>query len=164
MTLRTLLLCGALAACSAATPPKAPPAGYEFPQLSGRVVDAADVLPQTPEARLAAQLASVEMRTKHQFVVVTVKSLGGHDIADYGRTLGNFWGVGRKAFNDGVLLIVAPNEREVRIEVGKGLEKALTNDEAAMIIEQSIIPHFKASDLAGGILAGSEGIIREIGS
>lgn len=128
------------------------------------MVDAADVLPQTPEAKLAAMLASAEMRTKHQFVVVTVKDLGGHAIADYGLKLGNYWGIGRKEFNDGVLLIVAPNERKVRIEVGYGLEKALTNDEAAAIINTAIVPKFKAGDMPGGILAGSEGIIREIGS
>ncbi|RYY27542.1 MAG: TPM domain-containing protein [Sphingomonadales bacterium] len=164
MKLRALLLCGALAACSAATPPKVPPAGYAFPELTGRVVDAADILPQTPEAKLAAQLASVEMRTKHQFVVVTVKTLGGQTIEDYGRELGNFWGIGRKDINDGVLLVVSPVDRKVRIEVGKGLEKALTNDEAATIIQEAILPHFKKGDMSAGILAGSEGIIREISS
>lgn len=128
------------------------------------MVDAADLLPQTQEAKLAARLASVEMRTKHQFVVVTVPSLGGHSIEDYGLTLGNYWGIGRKQFNDGVLLIVAPNEHRVRIEVGKGLEKTLTNEEAAGIIRNAILPRFGEQKMADGIMAGSEGIIREIGS
>lgn len=128
------------------------------------MVDAADLLPQTLEAKLAARLASVEMRTKHQFVVVTVPSLGGHSIEDYGLTLGNYWGIGRKQFNDGVLLIVAPNEHRVRIEVGKGLEKTLTNEEAAGIIRNAILPRFGEQKMADGIMAGSEGIIREIGS
>lgn len=128
------------------------------------MVDAADLLPQTLEAKLAARLASVEMRTKHQFVVVTVPSLSGHSIEDYGLTLGNYWGIGRKQFNDGVLLIVAPNEHRVRIEVGKGLEKTLTNEEAAGIIQNAILPRFGEQKMADGIMAGSEGIIREIGS
>ncbi|RYD49663.1 MAG: TPM domain-containing protein [Sphingomonadales bacterium] len=161
MKLRALLLCGALAACSAAAPPKAPPAGYAFPELSGRVVDAADLLPPTQEAKLAAKLASFEMRTKHQFVVVTVNSLGGHDIADYGLALGRWWGVGRKDVNDGVLLIVAPVERKVRIEVGYGLEKALRDEEAAAILKDAVLPRFKERNMADGILAASDGIIRE---
>jgi uncharacterized protein len=128
------------------------------------VVDTAELLPQTEEAKLAAQSASVEMRTKHQFVVVTVPSLGGHSIEDYGLKLGNWWAVGRKDVNDGVLLVVAPTERKVRIEVGKGLEKTLTNDEAAAIIQQAILPRFRERKMADGILAGSDGIIREISS
>ena len=128
------------------------------------MVDTADLLPQTQEAKLAAQLASVEMRTKHQFVVVTVASLGGHAIDDYGMNLGNYWGVGRKDINDGVLLIVAPTERKVRIEVGAGLEKTLTDEEAAAIIQQAILPRFREQKMAEGILAGSDGIIREISS
>lgn len=128
------------------------------------MVDAADLLPQTQEAKLTAQLASLEMRTKHQFVVVTVKSLGGHSVEDYGNTLGNYWGVGRKSVNDGVLLLVAPNERKVRIEIGAGLEKKLKDEEAVAIIRQSILPHFKGGRMAEGIIAGSEAIIREISS
>jgi len=112
--------------------------------------------------RLSNRLVDVEKQSKHQFVVVTVKSLGGHVIADYGVNLGRTWGIGRKCFNDGVLLIVAPNERKVRIEVGYGLEKALRDEEAAAIIEQDILPHFKAGNFSAGISAGSEAIIREI--
>ncbi|HEX8301214.1 TPM domain-containing protein [Sphingomonas sp.] len=163
--MNALLLCGALAACNAAPPPpKAPPAGYAFPALTGRVVDSADLLPQTQEAKLSAQLASVQMRTKHEFIVVTVPSLGGHSIEDYGLTLGNYWGIGRKGFDDGVLLIVAPNERKVRIEVGKGLEKTLTNPEAGAIIQAAILPRFREQKMVEGVLAGGEGIIREISS
>jgi uncharacterized protein len=126
------------------------------------VVDAADLLPADAEARLAARLAAVEAQSKHQFVVVTVKSLGEHDIADYGLTLGNYWGIGRKSANDGVLLVVAPNEQKARIEVGKGLEAALTDAEASAIMAKDLIPHFRDGNYPEGIAAGSEAIIREI--
>lgn len=91
-----------------------------------------------------------------------MKNLGGHDIADYGLRLGNYWGIGRAKFDDGVLLIVAPNERKVRIEVGNGLEKALRDDEADRIIQATILPRFRDKRMADGIIAGSEAIIREI--
>jgi len=130
--------------------------------LTGRVVDTADLIPADAEAKLAGRLAAVEAQSKHQFVVVTVKSLGGHAIEDYGLTLGNHWGIGRKGVNDGVLLLVAPGERKVRIEVGYGLEKALTNAEAGRIISADILPRFKAGQMAQGIAAGSESVIREI--
>lgn len=106
----------------------------------------------------------LEKATGHQFVVVTVTDLGGHRVEDYGLTLGRTWGIGRKGVNDGVLLIVAPNERKVRIEVGYGLEKALRNDEAASIIRTAILPAFRAGDLPRGIVAGVDAILLEIDS
>jgi uncharacterized protein len=139
-------------------------AGYPFPALTGRVVDAADLLSANAEAKLTRRLAAVERRSKHQLVVVTVKSLGGYDIADYGLMLGSRWGIGRRCFNDGVLLIVAPNERKARIEVGKGLETALTDAEAAAIMARDIIPQLRQRNYPQGIAAGSEAIIREITS
>lgn len=142
--------------------PQPAPSGYAFPALTGRVVDSAGLLSVSQKRSLSNQLVDVEKRSRHQFVVVTVKSLGGHDIADYGLNLGRTWGIGRKCFNDGVLLIVAPNERKVRIEVGYGLEKALTDEEARAIVDKDILPRFKAGDMPGGIQAGSEAIIREI--
>ena len=144
-----------------ATPRPTPP-GYAFPALTGRVVDAAGLLPPDTARRLADRLAAVEKQSRHQFVVVTVNSLGGHGIADYGRMLGNRWGIGRHCFDDGVLLIVAPNERKARIEVGKGLVNALTDAEARGIMENALIPSFRQGKFPEGIAAGSEAIIREI--
>lgn len=126
------------------------------------MVDAAGLLSVGERRRLSNRLVDVEKRSKHQFVVVTVKSLGGHDIAEYGLNLGNFWGIGRQCENDGILLIVAPTERKVRIEVGKGLEAKLTDEEAATIIRNEILPRFKEGKYPEGIAAGSEAIIREI--
>lgn len=151
-----------MAGADTAAKPGPAPAGYAFPALTGRVVDSANLLTVSEKRTLSNQLVDAERRSKHQFVVVTVKSLGGHDIADYGVNLGRTWGIGRKCFNDGVLLIVAPNERKVRIEVGYGLEKALRDEEAGQIIRNDILPHFKDGKFAEGITAGSEAIIREI--
>jgi len=126
------------------------------------VVDAANLLPASSRTAIAGKLAALEQRTGHQFVVVTVPGLGGHPIEDYGVTLGRTWRIGRKDINDGVLLIVAPVERKVRIEVGYGLERALRDEEAKAIIDSAILPAFRAGDFPRGIAAGVDGVIREI--
>src|SRR6476659_7177855 len=95
-------------------------AGAAVP-LAGRVTDAANVVSKQQEAALSDRLARFEDATKHQMVVVTVNSLGGRDVADYTRDLANAWGIGRKGYDDGVVVLVAPNERKVRIAVGDGL-------------------------------------------
>ncbi|MDQ0464679.1 uncharacterized protein QO010_002463 [Caulobacter ginsengisoli] len=139
-------------------------AGPTFPELTGRVVDQAEVLSAETEATLAKDLEGLETRTGHQFVVVTVPSLQGLEIEDYGILLGRKWGIGRKGANDGVLLLVAPKQRKVRIEVGYGLESVLTDDDAGAIITQAIVPKFKAGDIDGGVSAGAEAIIKQIDS
>ena len=152
-----------LAGCGTSAPAQpAAPAGYDFPALSGRVVDAANLLPAPSRSAISAKLATLEKATGHQFVVVTVASLGGHPIEDYGLRLGRTWGIGRKNIDDGVLLVVAPNERKVRIEVGYGLEKALRDEEAKAIIDKAILPAFRSGDFPRGIAAGVDGVIREI--
>ncbi|MCS6987184.1 MAG: TPM domain-containing protein [Sphingomonadaceae bacterium] len=134
-------------------------AGQTFPPLTGRVVDAADLLPPQAEARLADRLARLEAETGGtQVVVVTVPSLEGYDIADYGVRLGRAWGIGRKGRDDGALLIVAPNERRVRIEVGYGLEERVPDALAFLIIDERIRPRFQAGDFVGGIEAGVEAL------
>lgn len=133
-----------------------------FPELTGRVVDAADVIPADTEARLTEQLAALETQSRRQLVVVTLPDLDGYDIADYGYRLGRHWGIGSKESNDGALLIVAPKERRVRIEVGYGLEPVLTDGLSSLIVQQLIVPRFKAGDMAGGIEAGTEAIVRQL--
>lgn len=125
-----------------------------FPALTGRVVDAANVLSAADEAEIAASLQAVEGRSTDQIVVVTVPSLQGYAIDDYGTRLGRHWGIGQKGKDNGVLLIVAPNERRVRIEVGYGLEGVLPDGLAGLIIQRRILPLFKKGDLVGGIKAG----------
>jgi uncharacterized protein len=138
-------------------------AADNFPALTGRVVDEAGVLPPAAKARLTADLAAHEQRTGQQVVVAVVKSLGGQPIEDYGVALGRAWGIGQKGGNTGAILLVSPADRRIRIEVGYGLEGELTDAISATIISQIIIPRFKQGDMAGGIVAGTEQILRTLG-
>src|SRR5437764_2997863 len=135
-------------------------AALDFPALSGRVVDDANILDQTTRAALTQKLADLETKTTDQLVVVTLKSLQGTSIEDFGVQLGRRWQIGQKDKNNGVLLIVAPSERKVRIEVGYGLEGSLTDAVSRLIIEGSIVPRFRANDFAGGIARGVDDIIQ----
>jgi len=130
--------------------------------LSGRVTDAAHILSPKAQATLSDRLAKLEQKTQHQLVVVTVPSLDGHDIANYTRDLANSWGIGRKGYNDGAVLLIAPKERKVRIAVGYGLEKRLPDRACQQIIEQKILPSFRKGDLPGGIGAGTDALIARL--
>lgn len=131
-----------------------------FPTLTGRIVDEAAILDPPTRVALTESLAALESKTTDQLAVVTLKSLQGTSIEDYGYQLGRRWQVGQKDKNNGALLIVAPNERKVRIEVGYGLEGTLTDAISKFIIETSILPRFKAGDFAGGIKRGVEDIVQ----
>lgn len=138
-------------------------AGLNFPPLTGRVVDQANILPPAVQNQLTQALVAHEQKTGEQVVVATLQSLDGTDIADYGYQLGRAWGIGQKGKNNGVLLIVAPNERAVRIEVGYGLEGKLTDANTSIIIQQIILPKFRAGDLPGGVVAGTTAILQVLG-
>jgi uncharacterized protein len=141
----------------------APPAvALTFPELTGRVVDEAGILDPATRSALEQKLADFEAKTTGQIVVVIPKSLQGTSIEDYGYQLGRHWGIGQKEKNSGALLIVAPNERKVRIEVGYGLEGTLTDAVSKLIIENSILPRFRANDYAGGVLRGVDDIIQAV--
>jgi uncharacterized protein len=131
----------------------------DFPALTGRVVDQADVIPAEEERALSALLEAHEQKTTNQVVVATVASLEGRSIEEYGVALGRAWGIGQAEKDNGVILLVAPNEREVRIEVGYGLEGELTDAISRLIIEASILPRFRTGDMAGGIRRGAEDIV-----
>ena len=130
-----------------------------FPELSGRVVDLADLLPPPTESQLTRTLADHEQATTNQVVVVTVKSLQGYTIEDYGYQLGRHWGIGQKQRNNGVLLIVAPVEKKVRIEVGYGLEGTLTDALSHNIIQTRILPQFRKNNYETGIVQGTTAIL-----
>jgi uncharacterized protein len=134
--------------------------GPAFPPLTGRIVDQAGILDAASEARLDGKLNALEAKTTSQVVVVTLRSLQGYDIADYGYQLGRQWGIGQKGRNNGALLIVAPAERKVRIEVGYGLEGMLTDAVTRLIIDHAILPRFRAGDFAGGVERGIDDIIQ----
>ena len=139
-----------------------PATAQTFPALTGRVVDDAGILPPEVEAQLTTKLEALEKQSQRQLVVVTLPSLQGYEISDYGYQLGRQWGIGSKERNDGAMLIVAPNERKVRIEVGYGLEPVLTDGMSFLIINNAILPRFKAGDLPGGIVAGTDAIVQQI--
>jgi uncharacterized protein len=132
---------------------------FDFPPLTGRVVDQANVL--TPQAKSDIEAKSKELEDKSgiQLVVATVKSLQGSDVESYANQLFRFWKLGQAQKNNGVLLLVAPNEHKVRIEVGYGLEGTLTDALSSVIISSAIVPRFKANDFSGGITRGVDGII-----
>ena len=159
-------LCALLLACLAVLLPRAARAqdipAQSFPALTGHVVDAANVLPADEKARLEGKLAALETQSRRQLVVATVPDLQGNDIADYGYQLGRHWGLGDKTRNDGAILLIAPKERQMRIEVGYGLEGTLTDGLSALIIQQQIVPKFKAGDLPGGIEAGTDALIHQL--
>jgi uncharacterized protein len=131
----------------------------KLPTLTGRVVDLANVLSPVQEAALTEQLAAHEARTSNQVVVATVPDLQGYDVERFAVDLLRAWGLGQKDRNNGVLLLVAPTEREVRIEVGYGLEGTLTDALSSDIIHSRILPRFRAEDLPGGITSGVDGIL-----
>ena len=139
----------------------------DFPKLTGRVVDQANLLDPEQEAALTAKLAGLETRTKRQLVVTTLNSLEGYEISDYGYRLGRQWalgqdGKGETEKDNGAILIIAPNERKMRIEVGYGLEPVLTDGLSSSIIRNDITPRFKDGDFVGGINAGVDRIVTQL--
>lgn len=137
--------------------------GPQFPALTGRVVDDAGILRASTKRQLTDMLAERERATGDQVVVVTLASLQRYPIEEYGYDLGRYWGIGQKGKNNGALLIVAPNEHKVRIEVGYGLEGQLTDAKSRAIIDNYILPSFKRGDFNFGILAGATEMVRALG-
>lgn len=153
-----VLLAALLLALVAAVAHAAP----TYPALAGRVTDAANVLPPATVAELTAKLEALETATGRQLVVATVPSLEDYPIEDYANGLFRAWKLGEAKTNNGVLLLVAPSDRKVRVEVGYGLEDRLTDALSATIIRNRIIPSFKAGDLPGGIVAGTDALISQL--
>lgn len=139
-----------------------PAAAKEVPFLSGRVVDEAGLLPADRRASLEEELRSFEEATGAQVAVLTVESLEGEVLEDYSLRVAETWELGRSGEDDGVLLLVARDDRKLRIEVGYGLEDELTDLEAGRIVRNVIVPRFKAGDYPGGIEAGVDAILGTI--
>lgn len=133
-----------------------------FPKLTGRVVDTANLLSPEQEAQLTAMSDATEKATGRQLVVATVPDLQGYEIEEFGYKLGRAWQIGQKEADNGIILIVAPKERRVRIEVGYGLEPIMTDGLSGIIIRDQITPRFKAGDMGGGIIAGATAINEQL--
>ncbi len=134
-------------------------AAPNYPPLTGRIVDQANIISSEARLSIGPKLADLEDKSGIQLVVATVKSLDGEEIEPYANGLFRTWKLGEKTKNNGVLLLVAPNERRVRIEVGYGLEGTLTDALSKIIIANAIAPRFKAGDYSDGISRGVDDIV-----
>ncbi len=140
-----------------------PPAGaLDVPPLTGRVVDLAGALPSSVRERLADTLAEHERTTGNQVAVLIVPSLEGEDLFTFSHRVATTWRLGEKGTDNGALLLVALKDRKIRIEVGYGLEGALTDARSSQIIRHAIAPRFRAGDIPGGVTAGVEAILQSI--
>ena len=130
----------------------------KFPALTGRIVDDAGLLQPADRDAILDLMRKLEEKSSDQIVVYTTKSLQGYPIEDFGYQLGRFWQIGQKDKNNGIILIVAPNDKKVRIEVGRGLEPLMTDLMSGVIIRNVILPAFRRGDFSGGIKAGVQDI------
>ena len=143
----------------------APVSGQTFPKNNGSpVVDQANLLSPEQELDLKSKSQALYAQSGRAFAVATVNSLEGYPIEDYAYRLGRSWGLGAKGRDDGVLLVVAPNERKVWIATGYGAGGFLTDAMSGLITRETILPHFKQKppDYGGGIEAGADAIIKQM--
>lgn len=130
-----------------------------FPELTDRVVDEAGLLSAAERQTLIGKLAAFEERSSDQVVVATIRSLEGQNLERYANELFRHWALGQAQENNGVLLLVARDDRKIRIEVGYGLEGTLTDALSKIIIDQVIVPRFRSGDFASGITEGADMIL-----
>lgn len=138
-------------------------AAPSFPPLTGRVVDRAHLLSPETTNQLETLLANYESATTNQIVVVTIPSLQNYPIEEYGYQLGRFWKIGQKDKNNGVILIIAPTEHKVRIEVGYGLEPILTDALSSTVQQDIILPNIRAGNFNKAVIDGTQAIIEVLG-
>ena len=124
------------------------------------MVDTADLLSPADEAALTRDLAALERNTSDQLVVVTIPTLNGAEIATYTRALGTHWGIGQRGRDNGVVMLIVPNDHQMRIEVGAGLVRILTDLAAKAIIDREMLPHFRLDEYPAGIRAGEAAVAR----
>jgi uncharacterized protein len=152
MTKLALTACAVLIGCATI-------AAQTLPKPAGRITDVANVIEPATEADLDSRLDQLEQNTSSEIAVVTVPSLDGTTVDDYAARLFKEWGIGQAKSDNGVLVLVAPNEREMRIEVGYGLEGILPDGLAGQIIRDNFIPRFRDNDYDGGIRDGVTRVI-----
>jgi uncharacterized protein len=164
---RTSLLLTALAlagvGCAGHVPVTATAAvcAQSVPHLQGRVTDTAGVLSLTQQSRLSDLLANYEHETHHQLAVLTVKTLAGESLETYSLRVANCWRLGQPGIDNGILITLAVQERKVRIELGKGMQRYISNSEAQSIIDGSMVPAFAEGDFAGGLQQGLERLMAD---
>ena len=161
MRLMVSLLCALMLSAGAAIAVAADE--QALPTLTGRVVDQAELLGPGAEQQLTQMLAAHEQASSEQVVVVTVPSLQGQSIEQYGVELGRAWGIGQKGEDNGALLIVARDDRKIRIEVGYGLEGRLTDAQSSTIINGIMTPAFREGQFEQGIVQGAAAMIQVLG-
>lgn len=149
--------------CVASTMARADEPALLFPPMTGSVVDAAQMLDNPTTVRLSNMLGEHEQVTGEQIVVVTLVDLQGTTIEDYSLRLRQAWDVGRKGRENGALLIVARDNRKVRIEVGTGLQSRLNEAQSSMIINMLITPEFREGNFATGIERGAQAMVAALG-
>ena len=132
------------------------------PALSGRVIDQTGTLTPAQSAALSAKLEAIETKRGAQIVVLIVPTTAPEDIAAYAQRIADTWKIGRRAVGDGILVVVAKNDRAVRIEVAKALEGAVPDVLAGRIIQEQIVPAFRAGDFAGGLNAAIDRLEQRI--
>jgi uncharacterized protein len=131
------------------------------PRLEGRVTDIANVLSAADRERLAGILARYEQETFHQLAILTVPTLSGESIESFSLRVANSWGLGQKGLDNGVLIVLAIRERQVRIELGLGMQKFVSNATAQSLVNTAMVPYFRKADYAGGLESGLDQLMRE---
>jgi uncharacterized protein len=134
----------------------------DVPPLRGRINDYAQILPRDAARQMESKLAQFEKETGHQVAVLTIPSLGGEDIEGFSIRVAESWKIGQKGFDDGVIFIVAPQDRQLRLEVGYGLEGVLPDAIASRIVREIVVPRFRANDYEGGISNGLDAVLKII--
>lgn len=134
----------------------------EVPELTGIVSDFYGLFDKEQNHQLTTILMDLEKTVGSQMVILIIDSTKGEPIEDYSLRVANTWGLGRKDYDDGVLITVAVKDKKLRIEVGFGLEKIITNDLSKNIIEETIVPHFKKGEFYLGLLKGTKRMIKII--
>lgn len=134
----------------------------DIPPLTGRVVDRAHILSPTTLSELDAVLLAHESKTSNQVVVLTLPSLEGHPLEDFSHQVATAWALGKKGTDNGVLFLIAIQEKKLRIEVGYGLEGTLTDAKSSQIIRHEVVPRFRTGDFSGGVVAGTHAILATI--
>lgn len=135
--------------------------GQPVPRLEGRVTDVARVLSEADRERISDLLARYERETSHQIGVLLIPTVSGEKIESFSLRVANSWKLGQKGLDNGILVTMAMKERAVRIELGVGMERFISNATAQSIINNSMVPAFRKGDYAGGLQAGLEQLMRE---